>query len=450
MTTRPFAIKRLDGYDDGLVDLTRRGSFTDPELSQVFRDGIRRVFGHDLSAREVVDRILADVRSDGNAAVRRYTEAFDGPTGDTFEVCRQEWRTATERIDPNVASAMKTAAERIRRFHQRQPNHSWFDQTELGTFGQMVRPLERIGIYTPGGSAAYPSSLLMTAIPAMVAGVKEVIVASPPERNGRISDAILAAAEIGGVDRVFAIGGAQAIAALAFGTETIPHVDKLFGPGNIFVTLAKQRVFGVVDIDQLAGPTETLILADAAANLELVAADMIAQAEHDTIATAILITTSPQLASEIDCEIERQIATLERAEIIRTSLSSTGRVVVVDSIDQGVELANAFAPEHLCLLVERPWDLLPLVRNAGGVFIGEDSPEALGDYAAGPSHVMPTGGTARYSSPIHVGEFQKVISLIAANSKAVQNLGGSVESLANAEGLTGHAAAIRRRTSEPD
>ncbi len=440
-----ITIKRIAGYEAALADLTRRGSFVDPSLSGAVRDGIKRVFGQDLTAREVVDRIVADVRTDGDAAVRRYTEAFDGSTAEALKIPREHWATARDGLDSDLVRAMEIATDRIRKFHERQPNRSWFDQTPLGTYGQMLRPLERVGIYTPGGQAAYPSSLLMTAIPARVAGVRELVIAAPPGRDGRIAPSIPAAADIAEADSVFAVGGAQAIAAMAFGTETVPHVDKIFGPGNIFVALAKQRLYGVVDLDQLAGPTETLIMADDSADLELVAADMIAQAEHDTIATAILITTSSTLANEIGPELDRQTANQQRADIIRASLSSTGRVVVVDSVRQGIQLANAFAPEHLCLLVQKPWELLPLVTNAGGVFIGEDSPEALGDYAAGPSHVMPTGGTARYSSPVHVGEFQKVISLIAANSQAVAELGETVETLASAEGLTGHAAAIRRR-----
>lgn len=441
----PISITRIDGFQAALADLTRRGSFLDPVLSSPIRDGIRRVFGDDLSAREVVDRILADVRTDGDAAVRRYTEAFDGAVGESFEVPCDQWVAARESLDPDLVAAMRTAAGRIRAFHQREPAHSWFDQTPLGTFGQMIRPLECVGIYTPGGLAAYPSSLLMTAIPAKVAGVEEIVIAAPPGRDGHIAPTILAAADVAEVDRVFAVGGAQAIAALAYGTQTIPHVDKICGPGNVFVVLAKQAVYGVVDLDQLPGPTETMLIADDSADLNLVAADMIAQAEHDTIATAILITTSRRLADRIQPELERQVQELERAEIVRASLSSTGRVVVVDDLEQAIALANAYAPEHLCLLVTNPWELLPSIRHAAGVFIGEDSPEALGDYAAGPSHVMPTGGTARYSSPIHVGEFQKVISLIGANTRAIEELGDAVEILAKAEGLTGHAAAIRRR-----
>lgn len=440
-----ISIRRIDGFDAALPELTRRGSFLDPELSQRIREGIERVFGEPLSAREVVDRIVEDVRSDGDAALRRYTEAFDGASPERFEVPPELWHEARASISSDLERALETSAERIRAFHERQPAQSWIEPTPQGTFGQLVRPLERVGIYTPGGTAAYPSSLLMTAIPARVAGVREIVIAAPPSRDGTIAPAILAAADIAGADRVFAIGGAQAIAALAFGTESVPHVDKIFGPGNIFVALAKQRVYGVVDLDQLAGPTETLLIADETADLELVAADMIAQSEHDTIASAILITTSDRLARELPEEIDRQLKPLERADIARSSLEANGRVVVVETLPAAVRLANAYAPEHLCLLVSDPWRLVPAVENAGGIFVGEDSPEALGDYAAGPSHVMPTGGTARYSSPVHVGAFQKVISLIAANEDAVAELGDATIAIAEAEGLTGHAAAIRRR-----
>lgn len=440
-----ITIRRIDGVDAALPELTRRGSFLDPELSPRVREGIERVFGESLSAREVVDRIVDDVRRDGDAALRRYTEAFDGAAPDALEVPRQAWQSARAAIPGELEGALVAAAGRIRAFHERQPSQSWVEPTRHGTFGQIVRPLERVGIYTPGGTAAYPSSLLMTAIPARVAGVREIIIAAPPGRDGHIAPSILAAADIAGVDRVFSIGGAQAIAALAFGTESVPHVDKIFGPGNIFVALAKQRVYGVVDLDQLAGPTETLLVADDSADLELVAADMIAQSEHDTIASAILITTSQRLAAGVPAEIERQLGPLERAAIARASLESNGRLVVVDTLPEAIRLANAYAPEHLCLLVADPWRLVPAVENAGGIFVGEDSPEALGDYTAGPSHVMPTGGTARFSSPVQVGAFQKVISLIAANEDAVAELGEATMTIADAEGLTGHAAAIRRR-----
>ncbi|MBW3632142.1 MAG: histidinol dehydrogenase, partial [Chloroflexi bacterium] len=300
------------------------------------------------------------------------------------------------------------------------------------------------------GTAVYPSSLLMTAVPARVAGVQEIVVCTPGGPNGEISPLVLAAAEVASVDRVFRIGGVQAIAAMAFGTETVPHVDKIYGPGNIFVVLAKRRVFGIVDIDQLPGPTETLLVADESADPELVAADLLAQAEHDPMASAILITSSPMLAHAVLQELPSQLTSLERADIAGQSLAANGLVVLVPDVETAIDLANAYAPEHLCLLLHDPWSCVPLVRHAGGIFVGEDSPEALGDYTAGPSHVMPTGGTARFSSPINVAEFTKVISVTAANHRAMRRLGPATSTLARAEGLTAHARAIERRLERLD
>jgi histidinol dehydrogenase len=428
--------------------LTRRRGFEEAALSPRMREGIRRVFGDDLSADEVVDRILRDVRNKGDEAVRRYTAAFDGAAPTSFEVPRHEWRTALAGLDAELRDALILSAEQITRFHEKQRRTSWLDYSDEGALGQIVRPLERIGVYAPGGSAVYPSSLLMTAVPARVAGVGEIIVCSPPGPNGHVSPLILAAAEVAGVDRLFQIGGAQAIAALAFGTESVPHVDKIHGPGNIFVVLAKQRVYGTVAIDQLPGPTETVLVADDLARPDLVAADLLAQAEHDPMASAILITTSSALAEQVQGELTAQLAGLERAAIAGQSLAATGLIVVVPDVETAIELANRYAPEHLCLLLRDPWAAVPLVRHAGGIFVGEDSPEALGDYTTGPSHVMPTGGTARFSSPVHLNDFLKVISLVAANRAAVQRLGPATIALATAEGLTAHAAAIERRLRE--
>jgi len=440
----PIIITRLSGAE-ALEKLTRRGAQPEPELPASIRERNAEIFGRPMTAHEVVDQVINDVQSGGDAAVRKYTSLFDKRDLDEIEVPRAEWDATRERISPALRDALEMAAERIRAFHQKQLRQSWFDSGELGIFGQIIRPLERVGIYTPGGSAALPSSLLMTAIPARVAGVDEIIIATPPSRDGAIADVILAAAAIANVDRVFAIGGAQAIAAMAFGTESVPQVDKVCGPGNIFVALAKQRVSGTVAIDQIAGPTETLVVADDTADLELVAADMIAQAEHDPVASAILVTTSQRLADAIPDEIAKQAAELEREEIIRASLGNNGVIALVDSLDDAIDCANAYAPEHLCLLVSDPWALVPKVRNAGGIFVGESSPEALGDYTAGPSHVMPTSGTARYSSPVNIMDFQKVISLAAGNTAAIETLGSATMEIARAEGLTGHAKAIERR-----
>jgi histidinol dehydrogenase len=444
-TSPKIAPRIITDVEEARATLTRRRGFEETELSPGMQAGIRRVFGEDLSAEEVVGRILSDVRREGDQAVLRYTQAIDGVVPASLEVPRVAWEQALASLPAELQSAMQVAAGRIRAFHEKQVRTSWIDFSDDGALGQIVRPLERIGIYTPGGSAAYPSSLLMTAVPARVAGVQEIVVCAPPAKDGAISPLILAAAAVAGVDRVFQVGGAQAIAAMAYGTETVPHVDKIFGPGNIFVVLAKQRVYGVVAIDSLPGPTETLIVADESADPRITAADMLAQAEHDVMASAILITTSADLARNVATELERQGETLERRDILAQSLSRNGVIAVVPDVPTAIDLANAYAPEHLCLLLRDPWQAVPLVRHAGGIFVGEDSPEALGDYAAGPSHVMPTGGTARFSSPIHVQDFTKVISVAAANRPTLERLGPPTIALARAEGLTAHAQAIARR-----
>jgi histidinol dehydrogenase len=451
MQTETAAMPRvIRDVDAARRELTRRRGFEETELSSRMQDGIRRVFGADLTAEQVVDRILSEVRSEGDAAVSRYAAALDGDTDAQFEVPRSAWQDALAGLEPALRDALRLAAEQIAAFHRKQLRTSWVDYSDEGALGQIVRPLDRVGVYAPGGTAIYPSSLLMTAIPARVAGVQEIVVCSPGGPGGAISPLVLAAAEVAGVDRVFRIGGAQAVAAMAFGTASVPHVDKIYGPGNIFVVLAKQRVFGIVAIDQLPGPTETLLVADTSADPELIAADLLAQAEHDPMASAILITTSPGLADAVLEELPRQLATLERAGIAGQSLAANGLIVVVPDVATAIDLANRYAPEHLCLLLHDPWSCVPLVRHAGGIFVGEDSPEALGDYTAGPSHVMPTGGTARFSSPVNVAEFTKVISVVAANRAAVRRLGPATSALARAEGLTGHARAIERRLERLD
>ncbi|HET7093126.1 MAG TPA: histidinol dehydrogenase [Thermomicrobiales bacterium] len=447
----PLAGPRLIAeLDEARRLLTRRRGFEETRLSPRMQAGIRRVFGEDLTAEQVVDRILADVRAEGDAAIDRYTRAFDGGAPQTLEVPRADWSLALAALDPELQAALRTAAEQIAAFHRKQLRTSWIDWSEDGALGQIVRPLDRVGVYAPGGAAVYPSSLLMTAVPARVAGVGEIVVCSPPGPDGEISPLILAAAEVAGVDRVFRAGGAQAIGALAYGTATVPHVDKIFGPGNIFVVLAKQRVYGVVAIDGLPGPTETLLVADDGADPTLVAADLLAQAEHDPMASAILVTTSPALAERVQTELAAQLAALPRRDIANESLAANGLIVLAPDVPTAIDLANAYAPEHLCLLLRDPWTAVPLVRHAGGVFVGESSPEALGDYTAGPSHVMPTGGTARFASPVHLGEFVKVISLIGANRSAIGRLGPATVALAQAEGLDGHARAIARRLARID
>lgn len=437
-------IRTITDLAEARAALTRRRGFEETVLSPGMRDGVRRVFGEDLTAHQVVTRILSDVQREGDAAIRRYTEAIDGAAPEHLEVPKADWDSAYDEIDPTLRAAMETSAEQIAAFHRKQLRTSWLDYTDEGALGQIVRPLERVGVYAPGGTAVYPSSLLMTAVPARVAGVSDVIVCSPPH-GGRVSPLILAAAKIAKVDRVFQIGGAQAIAAMAYGTESVPHVDKILGPGNIFVVLAKQAVYGAVAIDALPGPTETLLIADDSCDPVLAAADMLAQAEHDPMATAILITTSARIVEQVDLELQRQVDELERSAIAAASLRANGVIAIVDSIETAVDLANAYAPEHLCLLLADPWSAVPLVKHAGGIFVGEHSPEALGDYTAGPSHVMPTGGTARFFSPVHTGDFTKVINVAAANRKALERLGPATIAMAKAEGLGGHAKAIERR-----
>jgi histidinol dehydrogenase len=349
-------------------------------------------------------------------------------------------------LDETVVAALKVAAQRIEQFHRRQPLHSWIHNDGDGTLGQLVRPIPRVGIYIPGGTAPLPSSLLMTAIPARVAGVPHLAVITPPQQEtGLPHPAILVAADIAGVDVIYVAGGAQAIAALTFGTATIARVDKICGPGNLFVTLAKRQVFGLVGIDGLPGPTETLVIADESANPRLAAADLLAQAEHDVLASAILLTPSRRLAEQVQAAVMAQLEELGRSEIIAGSLSRGSGIVVTESLVQALDLANDYAPEHLCLLVQEPWQYLGQVQNAGGVFLGERSFEVLGDYVAGPSHVMPTGGTARFASPINVSDFVKLVSVVGLNEQALQAIGPAAVTLAETEGLTAHAAAVRRR-----
>lgn len=412
---------------------------------------IKDVFGAELTAEQVVDRVIAEVRQDGDAALLRLSAAIDGvtlPGGGSpgqLEVGRDQIAAAYDVVPPALVDALRLAAQRVEAFHRRQVQQSWAHFSPAGALGQLIIPLERVGVYAPGGRAVYPSTVLMTAVPARVAGVSEIVLASPPGPDGRLSPLVLVAADIARVDRVFAIGGAQAIAALAYGTATVPQVDKILGPGNIFVTLAKKKVFGQVAIDQLAGPTETVIVADHTADPRSVALDLLAQAEHDPLATAILITTSRSLAEQVDIMLERLLEPLPRAGVARQALDANGGAVVVPDLAQALALANAYAPEHLCLLVAEPWAWLGHVRNAGGVFLGEHSPEAMGDYIAGPSHVMPTSGTARFASPLSVFDFVKTTSLIALSAAEMAELGPPAAAIAAAEGLTAHAAAIRAR-----
>ncbi len=421
----------------------KRTPLGDEELPAPVAARIREVFGADLSAGEVADRILADVRAEGDAALLRYMRHFDGAAPEPLEVTPAEIAAAQDEVDDSLLQVLQQAAARIGAYHERQRRNSWLD-FETG-LGEMVRPLERVGIYSPGTERVYPSSVLMSVVPALVAGVEEIILATPCRADGSVHPLKLAAAAIAGVHRVFRISGAQAIAALACGTAQVPKVDKILGPGNIFVILAKQRVYGQVGIDQLPGPTETLIVADAAAEPAEVAADLLAQAEHDMLATPLLITDSADLAARVEQELAAQLADLPRQEEAAYSLLHNGGIVVAPDLETAIDEASEYAPEHLCLLTREPWQWVGKVRNAGGVFVGSASPEVLGDYIAGPSHIMPVGGTARFSSPLTVQEFYKSTSIVALDAKTAAAIAEPAARLAEAEGFVAHARAARRR-----
>ena len=436
-------LKTIKGMDNAEEALDR----TDPLDMSALPDAVvartREAFGPDVTPEQSVVNMLRDVRADGDAAVRRYSKLLDGVDLDDFRVGPGEMKRARESVSKALRRALETAAQRVRDFHQAVLPRSWVD-LEKG-LGEMVRPLKRVGLYAPGGTAAYPSTVLMTAIPARVAGVSQVILATPRRGEEPLNAAVLVAAEIAGVDAVYQVGGVPAIGAMAYGTETIPRVDKICGPGNIFVAYAKRLVQGQVDIDGVFGPTETIVIADESANPEFCAADLIAQAEHDPLATAILITDSPSLVNEVESELDIQLDRQERRDIARQSLETRGRVVLVDDIDQAIELGNRLAPEHLCLMVRDPWAWAGKVENAGGVFLGQFSPEVMGDYVAGPSHVMPTGGTARFSSALSVHQFLRTMPVVGLSPADFRALGPSAVDIAHAEGLNAHAGAIQVR-----
>jgi histidinol dehydrogenase len=433
------------GRDAGRALFAARPSLSGPTLPPAVRETIRRVFGAELDAAAVVERILRAVREEGDAAVRRFNESIDGVRSDApLELSPDEIEAGAAGVDKALVRALGTAAERIRAYHRLQLEHAARSFEEAGT-GQMVRPIGRVGVYVPGNAVIYPSTLLMIAVPARVAGVSELIMATPAREDGTVAPLKLAAAQIAGIDRVFRAGGVQGIAALAYGTESIPAVDKICGPGNIFVTLAKKRLYGEVGIDGIFGPSETVIVADDAAGPEEVAADLLAGAEHDELATALLLTPSSAVAERAGAIVDKQIASLKREDAARTSMEARGGAIVTASLEEAVDLANEFAPEHLCLHVADVDRLLPLVRNAGCVFAGGRSVESIGDYTAGPSHVMPTGGSARYASPLGVQDFLKITSLVRLDQATVDAIGPAAAAIAHAEGLTGHARAVERR-----
>ena len=398
----------------------------------------------DAGQRDAVADILAQVKSRGDAAVREYTERFDRVRLESPKIAEAEFDAAERAVPKELKDAVTLSAARIRAFYGHQPQEGFLQQTDGGLLGQLVRPLGRVGIYVPGGSAPLFSTLLMCAVPAQVAGVPELVVATPPREDGSVAPEILVTARLLGIGEVYRIGGPMAIAALAYGTESVHRVDKIVGPGNAYVVLAKQLVFGVVGIEALPGPTETLVLADETADPEHVAADLLAQAEH-AFAQPVLVTTDETLLTRVEKELERQLSTLSTRDAAGDSLETRAYAVVVDSLAEGLRVANLYAPEHLCLLVQDPWAAVPEVKNAGGIFLGAASMEALGDYAAGPSHVMPTGGTARYASALNVRDFQKVIPVVNIGAETLREIGPGAARLARAEGLEAHARAIESR-----
>ena len=394
----------------------------------------------------IVADIIAAVRKNGDEALKDYTKRFDGADLDSLQVSQEAWDEAVSQVEPEFVAVLERAAENIRAFHSRQVRNSFVIAEKHGIIlGQKVTPIEKVGLYVPGGTAAYPSTVLMDCIPAKIAGCPEIVMVSPPGKDGGLNPAILAAAKIAGVDKVFKVGGAQAIAALAYGTETVPKVDKIVGPGNAFVAEAKKQVFGKVSIDMIAGPSEILILADGKSDPVHVAGDMLSQAEHDKLASAVLVTDSMDLARAVAEELERQIPQLPRAEIARASIENGGKIIVAESLMDGIAIANEIAPEHLELMVDDPFAYLDAVKNAGSIFLGRSCPEALGDYFAGPNHTLPTSGTARFSSPLSVDDFVKKSQFTYYTAEALEKAAADINRFSQKEGLQAHGKSVLLR-----
>jgi histidinol dehydrogenase len=440
-------VKVLTGADARSA-LTR--TFGESKVSEATLERNAKLYGERLTPQQVVDRILREVRVEGDAAVLRYAEKLDGVPGFGLEVPRSELEYARDSLEPALLEAIRHAIRRVRAFHEAQPVHGFLEHTNEGALGQLVRPVDRAGVYVPAGANPLASSVIHTVIPAKVAGVMDVIVCTPPTRDASgaatLDPTTLAACLECGVSRVFAVGGAQAIGAMAYGTSTIPRVDKIGGPGNLYTVLAMRAVYGAVGIVSLPGPTETMVIADETANPRFVAADLLAQAEHVN-AEPVLVSTSNDLIERVLEEITLQTQSLPEPNRAWAgdSWAARGKLILASSLTEALEFANLYAPEHLCLLVREPWAMLGGVRNAGGVFVGEDSMEALGDYLAGPSHVMPTMGTARFSSPVNVRDFQKIISVVGLNRSTLEQVAPDAARLARAEGLEAHARAIESR-----
>ncbi|MEM7799829.1 MAG: histidinol dehydrogenase [Chloroflexota bacterium] len=440
---------KIYDLDEAKETILDRKPVLEVEVSEGMQAGMVRIFGKPLTPREAVQQILNSIQTEGDTACKRWTKVIDRVELDQLLVPAASIEAAVERVPAELYAALEKAAGRIRAFHSRQPVASWTTSDLGGILGQRVTPIQRVGIYVPGGTAPLPSSLLMSVIPAQVAGVQEIVVATPPGPNGHdIPDVILAAAHIAGVKQIVTLGGAQAIGALAFGAGEVPAVDKIFGAGNLFVTLAKREVFGIVGIDGLYGPTETVVVADESANAAWVAADLLAQAEHDVLATAILLTPSKAVAEAVQIEVGKQLEELSRPEIITQALAGQGGIVMTGSMEEACALASSFAAEHTCIASENPEPYVDLIPNAGGLFIGERSFEVLGDYVAGPSHVMPTGRTARFASPLNVLDFVKISSIIQLDDATSAELSPIAAAIAEAEALTAHAAAAVKRVSD--
>ncbi len=423
-------------------------SLTKESKKSILDDLLKRSPNNYSQYEATVNEIIENVKKDGDRAVFDYTLKFDkfALTSENIKVSRQEIEEAYTKLDVKLVNVIRQSAENIRAFHAKQLRNSWFDSKEDGTIlGMKITPIARAGVYVPGGKAAYPSSVLMNVIPAKVAGVGEIVMTTPPGADGHINPGTLVAADIAGVDTIYKIGGAQAIAALAFGTDSVPKVDKITGPGNIFVALAKKAVYGYVSIDSIAGPSEILVLADETANARYVAADMLSQAEHDELASAILITTSKELAEKVSTEVDGFVKVLSRADIIQKSLDNYGYILLAETMEDAIDAANEIASEHLEILTKNPFDTMTRIKNAGAIFMGEYASEPLGDYFAGPNHILPTNGTAKFFSPVNVDDFIKKTSIISYSEQALEKIHEQIELFAESEGLTAHANSIKVR-----
>ncbi|MBE7065720.1 MAG: histidinol dehydrogenase [Ruminococcaceae bacterium] len=426
-------IRILDTEDVAIEDILKRESTSFDEADKIAAD------------------VIANVTANGDKALFEYCERFDKVTLTSLEVTADEIEEVYAKVDAELLETMKKAAENIRAFHEKQVRNGFAITENDGiVLGQKITPIEKAGLYVPGGTASYPSTVLMNAIPAKIAGVSEIVITTPPQKDGKIAAPILAAAKIAGVDRIFKVGGAQAIAALAYGTETVPKVDKIVGPGNVFVAAAKRRVYGIVNIDMIAGPSEILVIADGKCDPAVVAADLLSQAEHDKNASSVLITNSRTLAVKVMNELERQIPLLPRNEICRSSIDNNGKIIIVNDLKEAVAISNMIAPEHLEVCVEEPFALLSEIKNAGSIFLGRNCPEALGDYFAGPNHTLPTNGTARFSSPLSVDDFIKKSSFIYYTKEALSKVSDGIQKFAESEGLSAHARSVAQRFEKKD